>query len=192
MNGIVCEGCWTAGRLYKGVPLPPAARLLILFEHPCTSFRIHFPTCAPSEKARCLPPTGLLRYVDRLPFVRASANGQWPKYDPSQPWGGDSSDLKTDVNAQYIGYEFNYIYLIICAFLVWLIIPGIGLLYGGLSRRKSGLSLLFQSLMVIAVVTFQWMFWGYSLTYAQNASPFFGTMQNVSRSQYRLTYCTEI
>jgi Amt family ammonium transporter len=63
------------------------------------------------------------------------------------------------VNAQYAGYEFHYVYLIFCAFIVWLIIPGIGLLYGGLARRKSGLSLLFQSLMVSAITTFQWMFW---------------------------------
>lgn len=38
-----------------------------------------------------------------------------------------------------------------CGFIVWLIIPGIGLLYGGLARRKSALALLFQSLMVVAV-----------------------------------------
>lgn len=55
------------------------------------------------------------------------------------------------MNAQYIGYEYNYIYLVVCGFLVWLIIPGIGLLYGGLARRKSGLSLLFQSMMVLAM-----------------------------------------
>lgn len=57
-----------------------------------------------------------------------------------------------------------------------MIIPGVGLLYGGLSRRRSALSMLFQSFMVTAVVTFQWMFWGYSLAYARNASPFIGTL----------------
>ena len=47
----------------------------------------------------------------------------------------------------------------ICGIFVWLIIPGLGLLYGGLSRRKSALALLFQSFMVSAVTTLQWMFW---------------------------------
>jgi ammonia channel protein AmtB len=37
-------------------------------------------------------------------------------------------------------------YLVACGFLVWLIIPGIGLLYGGLARRNSALAMLFQSL----------------------------------------------
>jgi Amt family ammonium transporter len=59
-----------------------------------------------------------------------------------------------------------------------IMIPGIGLLYGGLARRKSALSLLFQSFMVMGVVTFQWMFWGYSLTYARDASSFIGNLDN--------------
>jgi len=59
-----------------------------------------------------------------------------------------------------------------------LIIPGIGLLYGGLARRKSALALLFQSLMVAAVTSIQWMFWGYSLAYSRTAGPFIGDMAN--------------
>jgi len=66
----------------------------------------------------------------------------------------------------------------VCAFLVYMIIPGIGLLYGGLAHKKSGLSLLFQSMMVGAIVTFQWMFWGYSLAFSRTAGPFIGDMAN--------------
>ncbi len=40
--------------------------------------------------------------------------------------------------------------------LVLLIVPGIGLLYGGMARRKSALAMIFQSMTVMAVVTFQW------------------------------------
>jgi Amt family ammonium transporter len=86
--------------------------------------------------------------------------------------------LEVDVNAQYLGFEYHYTYLIFCGFIVWLIIPGIGLLYGGLARRKSALALLFQSLMVGAVITFQWMFWGYTLAYSRTAGPFIGDMAN--------------
>lgn len=92
------------------------------------------------------------------------------------PTGGNP--LEMDVNAQYVGFEYNYTYLIFCAFIVWLIIPGIGLLYGGLARRKSALALLFQSLMVGAVTTFQWMFWGFSLAYSRTAGPFIGDLAN--------------
>lgn len=77
-----------------------------------------------------------------------------PVYNESMPNGGNP--LEMDVNAQFVGFEYNYTYLIFCGFIVWLIIPGIGLLYGGMARRKSALALLFQSLMVGAVTTFQW------------------------------------
>ncbi|KAH8912952.1 ammonium transporter [Coniochaeta sp. PMI_546] len=99
-----------------------------------------------------------------------------PSYDDAHPDGGNPQEV--DVNAQYVGVEHNYTYLVFCAFIVWLIIPGIGLLYGGLARRKSALALLFQSLMVAAVTTFQWMFWGYSLAYSRTAGPFIGDLAN--------------
>ncbi|KAF2645489.1 ammonium transporter [Massarina eburnea CBS 473.64] len=99
-----------------------------------------------------------------------------PEFDPLKPNGGNSLD--EDVNAQYAGFEIHYIYLIVCSFLVWLIIPGIGFLYSGLARRKSSLSLLFQSFSVAAVVCFQWMFWGYSLAYSRTANAFIGDLAN--------------
>ncbi|KAF2772739.1 methylammonium permease 3 [Teratosphaeria nubilosa] len=100
-----------------------------------------------------------------------------PEFNSSEPWGGDSRH-GVDVNVQYTGFEYHYTYLVFCGFIVWLIIPGIGLLYGGLARRKSSLSLLFQSIMVAAVTTFQWMFWGYSLAYSRTAGPFIGDLTN--------------
>ncbi|EOO01566.1 putative ammonium transporter protein [Phaeoacremonium minimum UCRPA7] len=99
-----------------------------------------------------------------------------PSFNESLPQGGNPQEV--DVNAQYVGYEYNYSYLVFCGYIVWLIIPGLGLLYGGLARRKSALALLFQSLMVGAVTTFQWMFWGYSLAYSRTAGPFIGDLAN--------------
>ncbi|EME84787.1 uncharacterized protein MYCFIDRAFT_82875 [Pseudocercospora fijiensis CIRAD86] len=107
-----------------------------------------------------------------------------PEYDSASPMGGDP--LTTNVNDQYFGYEFHFVYLAVCTFLVWLIIPGIGLLYSGLARRKSSLSLIFQSLSVIAVVTFQWMFWGYSLAYSRTSSAFIGDLSNFGLMNVRV------
>ncbi|KAE8132641.1 ammonium transporter AmtB-like domain-containing protein [Aspergillus pseudotamarii] len=99
-----------------------------------------------------------------------------PVYNASMPEGGDPTKL--DVNAQYAGLEYNYIYITACTFIVFLILPGIAFLYSGLTRRKSALALLFQGFMILAVVTFQWLFWGYSLAYSRNGGPFIGTLQN--------------
>ncbi|PGH02414.1 hypothetical protein AJ79_07646 [Helicocarpus griseus UAMH5409] len=99
-----------------------------------------------------------------------------PEYHASQPKGGNP--LTEDVNHQYLFFEAHYVYIVACAFIVWLIVPGVGFLYSGLARRKSALSLLFQSLMILAVITFQWMFWGYSLAYSRSAGPFIGNLEH--------------
>ncbi len=50
--------------------------------------------------------------------------------------------------------------------------------YSGLARRKSALSLIWLSVMATAVTTFQWFFWGYSLTFSHTAGPFIGNLAN--------------
>jgi len=99
-----------------------------------------------------------------------------PEYNSSMPAGGNP--LTTDVNAQYQGLEFHYVYQMLTAFFVFLIIPGLGLLYGGMSQRKSALAMMFQSFAVVSVVTFQWMFWGFSLTFSRTSNSFIGNMDN--------------
>lgn len=54
--------------------------------------------------------------------------------------------------------------------LVWIMIPGVGLFYSGLLRRKNALSMIFLSMAGVGVGSFQWFFWGYSLAFADNAS----------------------
>ena len=61
---------------------------------------------------------------------------------------------------------------------VFLIVPGIGLLYGGMARRKSALAMIFQGIAVMAVVSFQWQFWGFTLAFSRTGGPFIGDMSN--------------
>lgn len=86
--------------------------------------------------------------------------------------GGDPTQV--NVNLPYTGLEFHYVFQIIMGCFVFLIIPGIGLLYGGMCQRKSALSMIFQSLTVISVITFQWIFWGYTLAFSRTGSVFIG------------------
>lgn len=57
-------------------------------------------------------------------------------------------------------------------------VPGVGFFYSGLARRKSALALIWLSLMSIAVVGFQWFFWGYSLAFSHTGSDFIGDLSN--------------
>lgn len=70
-------------------------------------------------------------------------------YNASTPQGGNP--LEVDVNLQYTGVEYHYVYILLCTFIVFLILPGIGFLYSGLARRKSALAFLFQAFMVLAM-----------------------------------------
>lgn len=67
-------------------------------------------------------------------------------------------------------------FLVICSVLVLLMIPGVGFFYSGLARRKSALSLILLSMMSVAVIGFQWFFWGYSLTFSRTGNAFFGDL----------------
>lgn len=51
--------------------------------------------------------------------------------------------------------------------------------YSGLARRKSALSLIWLSMMSAAVISFQWFFWGYSLTFSHTAGKFIGNLDNI-------------
>ena len=73
--------------------------------------------------------------------------------------GGDS--LTTNLNQYYNQGDSGFI--ILCAALVLLMMPGLGYFYSGLARRKSALSLILVCVMAYCVVSFQWYFWGYSV-----------------------------
>ncbi|KAK4185470.1 putative ammonium transporter [Podospora australis] len=90
--------------------------------------------------------------------------------------GGDP--MTQDLNEPFAAGDFAWI--MTCSALVLLMVPGVGFFYSGLARRKSALALIWLSLISIAVVGFQWFFWGYSLTFShsEDASPFIGDLSN--------------
>ncbi|KAK7959426.1 ammonium transporter [Apiospora aurea] len=103
-----------------------------------------------------------------------SSNGT-VEYDGTIATGGDS--LTQDLNIYYGSGDIAWI--LTSAALVLLMIPGVGFFYSGLARRKSALSLIFLSMLSIAVVSFQWFFWGYSLAFSHTSTnPFIGDLSN--------------
>jgi Amt family ammonium transporter len=75
-------------------------------------------------------------------------------------------------------------------------IPGVGFFYSGLLRRKNALSMIYLSMMTLAVVSFevwaefhlyvslvadgmvsQWFFWGFSLAFSETGSRFIGDLR---------------
>ncbi|KAG8979939.1 hypothetical protein FRC05_007382 [Tulasnella sp. 425] len=68
-------------------------------------------------------------------------------------------------------------WIIAATALVWIMIPGLGFFYSGLLRRKNAASMLWVSMVVLAVVSFQWFFWGYSLAFSDGANKYIGDLQ---------------
>ncbi|KAM0754568.1 ammonium transporter [Meredithblackwellia eburnea MCA 4105] len=69
-------------------------------------------------------------------------------------------------------------WVLACAALVWLMIPGVGYLYSGLVRRKNALTLLLLAMLAVGITSFQWFFWGYSLTFSTGGGPFLGDLKH--------------
>ncbi|UKZ83949.1 hypothetical protein TrVFT333_011764 [Trichoderma virens FT-333] len=67
-------------------------------------------------------------------------------------------------------------WILVSSALVLLMIPGVGFFYSGLARRKSALSLILLSMVSVGVISFQWFFWGYSLTFSRTGNAFFGDL----------------
>jgi Amt family ammonium transporter len=71
-------------------------------------------------------------------------------------------------------------WVLIATCLVFIMTPGLGLFYAGLARTKNALSLMFVCMVSIAVVSFQWVFWGYSLAFSNTATNgFIGNLDNI-------------
>ena len=60
-----------------------------------------------------------------------------------------------------------------------MIIPGLGLFYGGLVRAKNMLSVLMQVTMIACVVMVVWAIFGYSFAFGGGTNPFFGGFAKV-------------
>lgn len=92
--------------------------------------------------------------------------------DPSGP-----NPLTTNVNSQLTDTA-NDVWIQVASGCVWPIMPGIALLYAGLSHKRSGTSLLFVNFMTWGVVTITWFCLGYSLATAPNGGPMIGSFLN--------------
>lgn len=65
-------------------------------------------------------------------------------------------------------------FMMVCTALVlFMIIPGIALFYGGLLRSKNVLSLMAQTMVIFALVSVIWVIYGYSLSFSEG-NDFFG------------------
>ncbi|MDO8673467.1 MAG: ammonium transporter [Dehalococcoidia bacterium] len=68
-------------------------------------------------------------------------------------------------------------WLLVCAAMVMLMTPALGFFYGGLVRRKNVLSTIMQSFFVLALISVQWVLWGYSLAFGPDKGGIIGGLE---------------
>ena len=67
-------------------------------------------------------------------------------------------------------------FLLLSAALVMLMTHGLALFYGGMVRRKNILGTIMQSMIVIALVSIEWLLVGYSLSFGPDVKGFIGDL----------------
>jgi Amt family ammonium transporter len=65
-------------------------------------------------------------------------------------------------------------FVIHCSALVMIMTPSVGLFYSGFSRSKNALTVIMLCFLSYAVVSIQWLFFGFSLAFSETGSPFIG------------------
>ena len=78
-------------------------------------------------------------------------------------WASESINTAEEVKSVIDSGDTTWI--LVSAALVMLMTPGLAFFYGGLVRRKNMLSVLMQCLMILCLVSLQWVLLGYSLSF---------------------------
>src|SRR6185503_17715254 len=65
-------------------------------------------------------------------------------------------------------------WVLISAALVMLMTPGLGLFYAGMVREKNVLSTIMHSFFILALISVQWVLWGYTLAFGPTVGGFIG------------------
>ncbi len=68
-------------------------------------------------------------------------------------------------------------WVLVSAGLVMLMTPAVGFFYGGLVRRKNVLSVIMQSMFILALISVQWVLWGYSLAFGPDRHGIIGGLE---------------
>ncbi|KCZ72341.1 ammonium transporter [Candidatus Methanoperedens nitroreducens] len=68
-------------------------------------------------------------------------------------------------------------WVLISTALVMIMIPGVGLFYGGMVRKKNALSTMILSFAILALISVQWVLFGYSLVFGPDVGGVIGNLQ---------------
>jgi len=68
-------------------------------------------------------------------------------------------------------------WVLAAAALVMIMTPGVGLFYGGMVRRKNAISTIMMSFVIVALISVQWVLFGYSLAFGPDIAGIIGGLE---------------
>ncbi len=92
------------------------------------------------------------------------AMGLWPQMADAQEAG--------KINAGDTAWV-----LVSSALVLMMVVPGLALFYGGLVRRKNVLATLMQSFVLLAMISIQWVLFGYTIAFGPDIASLFGSLK---------------
>jgi Amt family ammonium transporter len=69
------------------------------------------------------------------------------------------------------------------ALVLMMTIPGLFLFYGGLVRGKNVLGTIMQSFIIVALISIQWVLWGYTLAFGPDVGGIIGNLDWLARNR---------
>ncbi|TSA08318.1 MAG: ammonium transporter [Deltaproteobacteria bacterium] len=69
------------------------------------------------------------------------------------------------------------LFIMLSTALVMLMTPGLALFYGGMVRSKNVLGTIMQSFVILAVISVEWVLWGYSMAFGPDLAGVTGTLE---------------
>jgi Amt family ammonium transporter len=70
-------------------------------------------------------------------------------------------------------------WVLISSALVLIMIPGVGFFYGGMVRKKNAISTIILSFAIMAVISLQWILFGYTLAFGRDIGGIIGGLENI-------------
>lgn len=90
---------------------------------------------------------------------------------PAIAFANTANNLGTQINAG------DTAFVLIATALVMIMTPGLALFYGGMVKKKNVLATIMQSFILLAIISIQWVLWGYSLSFGPDIHGIIGSLK---------------
>ena len=97
-----------------------------------------------------------------------------PPATPAAPAAPTSTPVTAAPAASKIDKGDTAWMLTSCALVLLMTAPGLALFYGGMVRQKNALGTIMQSFIIVALISIQWVLWGYSLAFGPDKGGIIG------------------